>query len=222
MLKRAFVLFLMTVFALSLTVVIGCGGKPEQEAWNVPEPVPEEQEEEEEPPEVEEVEETDEEDAAAQAEREREEARQEAISELEGGVSESGEYTTDPEDMEAILDPNAPGPDNAGPVYFNFDRSNIRDNMMTRMNRNAELLAEFTELSVQVEGHCDERGTDEYNMALGQRRADTCKQFLIDYGIDSGRIDTISYGEERPAVAGVHNDTAWAQNRRAVFVVTGQ
>ncbi len=71
---------------------------------------------------------------------------------------------------------------------------------------------------VLIEGHCDERGTNEYNMALGDKRGRAAKEFLISYGIDAGRIELISYGEERP-FAGGHNEVAWAQNRRAHFVI---
>jgi len=69
---------------------------------------------------------------------------------------------------------------------------------------------------VQIEGHCDERGTPEYNLALGQRRADSTKKYLVNLGIDGSRLSTISYGEEKPADPG-HNEAAWAKNRRAVF-----
>jgi peptidoglycan-associated lipoprotein len=74
---------------------------------------------------------------------------------------------------------------------------------------------------VQVEGHCDERGTNAYNMVLGERRATAAKQYVTTAGVSAGRVSTISYGEERPLDPG-HNEAAWAKNRRAHFVVTGQ
>ena len=74
---------------------------------------------------------------------------------------------------------------------------------------------------VKIEGHCDERGTIEYNLSLGEKRAKAAKDFLIDLGIDAGRISTISYGKERPVDPG-HNEAAWAKNRRAAFTVTSQ
>ena len=73
----------------------------------------------------------------------------------------------------------------------------------------------------QIEGHCDERGTNEYNLALGERRANAAKQYLTTAGISAGRLSTISYGEERPLDPG-HTEAAWARNRRAHFVITGQ
>jgi peptidoglycan-associated lipoprotein len=75
-------------------------------------------------------------------------------------------------------------------------------------------------VTVSVEGHCDERGTREYNLALGERRANSVKNYLVALGVDQNRIQTISYGKERPAVSG-SNEEAWAQNRRAVTVVSG-
>jgi peptidoglycan-associated lipoprotein len=74
---------------------------------------------------------------------------------------------------------------------------------------------------VQIEGHCDERGTTEYNLALGERRANAVREFLMKMGIPKSRIDTISYGKERPSDMG-HDDAAWAKNRRAVFVITSK
>ncbi len=106
-------------------------------------------------------------------------------------------------------------------VYFDFDKSNIRSDQRSAMNRNAELLDKYETVRIQIEGHCDERGTNEYNLALGERRAETAKQYLVDYGISSSRITTISYGEERP-VDPRHNETAWAKNRRCEFVITAK
>ena len=108
-----------------------------------------------------------------------------------------------------------------GTIYFDYDQSFIRDDQRTAMNANAELLFRNQQLSVVLEGHCDERGTDEYNLALGQRRADAVRQFLIDYGIPAQRINTVSYGEQRPAVDGA-NESAWSKNRRCEFTVSGE
>ncbi len=79
-------------------------------------------------------------------------------------------------------------------------------------------MKQYSEVSLTVEGHCDERGTREYNIALGERRAQAMKNYLIGLGVEAGRLSTISYGKERPAVLG-SNDAAYAQNRRAVAVV---
>lgn len=108
--------------------------------------------------------------------------------------------------------------DRLDPIYFDFDRSAIRPDQQAVMEANARWLRDHPDVRVLVEGHCDERGTREYNLALGDRRANSARQFLISLGIDPSRIDTISYGEERPADPG-HNETAWARNRRAEFLV---
>ena len=106
-------------------------------------------------------------------------------------------------------------------VYFDFDRSNIRPDQQSVLEQNARMMSRYETVRVRLEGHCDERGTEEYNMALGQRRADSVEQFLIDYGISRNRISTISYGEMRPAAQG-QNETAWSRNRRVEIVITGR
>ena len=104
-------------------------------------------------------------------------------------------------------------------IYFDFDKSNIRMDQVATMNKNAELLAKYPSIKLSLEGHCDERGTNEYNLALGQRRADAAKNFLATYGIDSSRLSLVSYGEERPVDTG-HDETAWTKNRRCELVIT--
>lgn len=103
-------------------------------------------------------------------------------------------------------------------VYFDYDSSVIQDSQISVMEAKADFLRGNTDVTIIVEGHCDERGTTEYNLALGDRRAARVKSFLMDLGIDSSRIETISYGEERPKALG-HNEAAWAKNRRAHFVI---
>lgn len=103
-------------------------------------------------------------------------------------------------------------------IYFDFDRSNIRLDAREILKANADIFKQNANTKIIVEGHCDERGTAEYNMALGERRAQEAKQYLVNLGIDSSRIATISYGEERPADA-QSTEEAWAQNRRAQFVL---
>ena len=105
-------------------------------------------------------------------------------------------------------------------VYFDFDVSEIRPDMRSELDRKAQFLLEFPTLRIQIEGHCDERGTAEYNVALGHRRAQTTKDYLVSLGVTASRIDTVSYGEERPADARSH-ELAWAKNRRAKFNVIG-
>ena len=106
-------------------------------------------------------------------------------------------------------------------MYFDFDKSNIRDDQRGTINNNAQLLSKYQTVRILIEGNCDERGTNEYNQALGQRRADSARQYLIEYGIATNRISTVSYGEERPVDKG-HDETAWAKNRRAESVITGR
>ncbi len=99
-------------------------------------------------------------------------------------------------------------------VYFDYDKYNLRDDQRNTLDENARRLREFRpEDNVLVEGHADERGTVEYNLALGERRANTVKQYLQDAGVDEGRVSTISFGEERPADPG-HTEGAWSRNRR--------
>ena len=103
-------------------------------------------------------------------------------------------------------------------VYFGFDQYNLTNEAMEVLQEQARFLVDNPEASVVVEGHTDDRGTRDYNLALGVRRAVSVKNYLIANGVDAGRIRVISYGKERPAVVGA-NEAAWAQNRRAVTVV---
>ncbi len=103
-------------------------------------------------------------------------------------------------------------------VFFAFDSSVLDDAARQTLERQAAWLKQFPAVSVTIEGHCDERGTREYNLALGDRRANAVKAYLVALGVSPDRIRTISYGKERPADPG-HDETAWALNRRAVTVV---
>jgi peptidoglycan-associated lipoprotein len=103
-------------------------------------------------------------------------------------------------------------------IFFAFDRSDITSEAQQILQRQAEWLKRYGNVSVTIEGHCDERGTREYNLALGERRAQAAKNVLVALGIPASRISTISYGKERPAVPG-SSEEAYAQNRRAVTTV---
>ena len=105
-------------------------------------------------------------------------------------------------------------------VFFAYDSSALSDNAQEVLDTQVEWLTarKHKNVNVVVQGYCDERGTREYNLALGERRANAVKAYLVAHGVDSSRISTISYGKERPAVLG-NNEAAWAQNRRAVTVV---
>jgi peptidoglycan-associated lipoprotein len=103
-------------------------------------------------------------------------------------------------------------------IHFDFDKYDIRPEDTDTLKQNAALLAKYPNVKIQVEGHCDERGTAQYNLALGERRASSTMQYLITLGISADRLSIISYGEEKPLDPG-HNEEAWAKNRRAHFVI---
>jgi peptidoglycan-associated lipoprotein len=103
-------------------------------------------------------------------------------------------------------------------IYFDFDKSNIRPDAREILKANAELFTKNNAATIVIEGYCDERGTAEYNMALGERRAQETKQYLANLGINISRFETISYGKEKPLDPG-HDEAAWAQNRRAQFLL---
>lgn len=104
-------------------------------------------------------------------------------------------------------------------VFFEFDRSDLNPEARATLDRQAAWLKKYSTVGVTIEGHCDERGTREYNLALGERRAMSVKNYLVADGVGASRVKIVSYGKERPAVLG-SNEAAWAQNRRGVTVVT--
>ncbi|MBN2226360.1 MAG: peptidoglycan-associated lipoprotein Pal [candidate division Zixibacteria bacterium] len=106
-------------------------------------------------------------------------------------------------------------------VYFDFDKFNLVDSAKRALDNNARVLKSNPNVVVMIEGHCDERGTIEYNLSLGEKRANAAMQYLKDLGISGSRMKTISYGKEKPADPG-HNERAWAKNRRAIFKVMSQ
>ena len=127
------------------------------------------------------------------------------------------------EKKEVVVPPPAPppAPPAAVPalanIYFDFDRYNIRPGDAEILKKNLDWLKANANTKVRIEGNCDERGTVEYNLALGQKRADAAKNYLVGLGVDGKKLDTISYGKERP-VCTEHNEACWAQNRRDAFV----
>jgi peptidoglycan-associated lipoprotein len=106
-------------------------------------------------------------------------------------------------------------------VYFDFDKYNLRPDARTALDHDAEMLKEFPDAMIMLEGHCDERGTVEYNLSLGEKRAKAAKDYLVGLGISPDRLSIISYGKERPADPG-HNEAAWAKNRRVEFRIISQ
>jgi peptidoglycan-associated lipoprotein len=111
-----------------------------------------------------------------------------------------------------------PGILQADTVYFDYDSSVIKPSEKSKIGAVADYLKGNAANAVKIEGHCDERGTEEYNRALGERRALAVREELVGLGIDATRVDTISYGKDRPAETG-HDESAWKKNRRGVFVV---
>jgi peptidoglycan-associated lipoprotein len=103
-------------------------------------------------------------------------------------------------------------------IHFDFDKSDIRDDDRPILRKIADWMIEHPSVKLVIEGHCDERGTNEYNLALGDRRASAAKQYLVSLGVSMDRLSTVSYGEERP-ICTEHNESCWQRNRRAHFVV---
>jgi peptidoglycan-associated lipoprotein len=157
--------------------------------------------------------------AAAQAEAERlareeaerrarEEAEREARQREADAMAASARTTEEVRNMVAVM------------IHFDYDKSNIRSDDAGTLDQKVAILQANPSLRIRIHGHCDERGSDEYNLALGNRRAQSAKQYLVSHGIEAGRIDTQSWGEERPLVDG-HDESAWSQNRRDEFEIIG-
>ena len=107
------------------------------------------------------------------------------------------------------------------PAFFDYDKADLRPDARDVLAANAAWLRSHSTVAFTIEGHCDERGTAPYNLALGDRRANAAKEYLVSLGIDAGRVKTVSYGKERPFATG-HDEDSWAKNRRAHFVVTAK
>ena len=148
--------------------------------------------------------------AAAQAERDRqarEEADRVARQKTADSIAALGRAS---EEVRSTL---------AAMIHFDYDKSNIRSDDMGTLDQKVAILQANPDLKIRIGGHCDERGSDEYNLALGNRRAQSAKQYLVSHGIDASRIETQSWGEEKPLVDG-HDESAWSQNRRDEFEPT--
>ena len=103
-------------------------------------------------------------------------------------------------------------------AYFDFDRSDVREDARAALTKDAEFLRSYAQVRVSIEGNCDERGSTEYNLGLGQRRADAAKKYLVSLGISADRMETVSWGKER-SVCSEHNEECWQKNRRAHLVM---
>ena len=129
----------------------------------------------------------------------------------EEGIREPGAFG------ETISEGRTSGP--MLPVYFDFDQFTIREDMKSRMDANAAFLNSNPSVKIEIQGNCDDRGTNEYNIALGEKRAMAAKNYLINMGVDPDRMDVVSFGEERP-LDPAQTPEAWAKNRRDDFVIT--
>jgi len=104
-------------------------------------------------------------------------------------------------------------------IHFDFDKAIIKDEDKASLDSKIAILNANPATHIRISGHCDERGSDEYNLALGNRRATAAKKYLVDHGVDASRIETVSFGEERPIATG-HDEASWSQNRRDEFEIT--
>lgn len=119
------------------------------------------------------------------------------------------------EPLKPLLKPSLSG---LHTVLFDYDQHLLGDEARTAIAANAEILKANPQAQIQLAGHCDERGSDQYNIALGERRAESVRSYLVELGIAAGRLETVSYGEEQPLDPG-HDEAAWVRNRRVEFVV---
>jgi peptidoglycan-associated lipoprotein len=189
-------LYSRSLFVAALAAVAACGGKkpPEQPA---PAPAPAAQPD----------------DQAA-----RDKARADSIEAARRAQAERDKAAADAAAKAAALKASLTQ-DLTAMIHFDFDKSDIKVDDESNLNRKASILATNSAVHVRVSGHCDERGSDEYNLALGNRRAASAKRYLVGKGVDGSRIETVSFGEERPVDPG-HDETAWAKNRRDEFDLT--
>jgi peptidoglycan-associated lipoprotein len=135
-----------------------------------------------------------------------------------GGTRESNTGTSSLKDLQEGKTPTTPASSPLKDIFFDFDRADLRGDARDTLRANADWLKSNPSARVEIEGHCDERGTNEYNLALGAKRAQAAKDYLASLGITGERLSTISYGEEIP-VCREQNESCWRQNRRARFVI---
>jgi len=198
--KRNLVIATLVVFALSSVFLLGSCAKKQL--------ITEEEEVKAPPKEVAKVEE----EKAVPAAKE-EEAKIERLKELEEVKKKE-----EPIDEEKAWMERRAAKFEAEGIFFDFDKSFIKLEYRPVLHEKASFLKDYPDMRVRIEGNCDERGTNEYNLALGDRRSNSAKNFLVSLGIAADRIETISYGEERPRALG-HNEDSWSQNRRDDFVL---
>lgn len=122
-------------------------------------------------------------------------------------------------ELNGTSDENTAGP--LRTIYFDYDSSSLSSAARTTLEEASNFLKESTQVDIQVEGHTDERGGHQYNLALGERRARSVKDYLVALGVNGARVSVISYGKEKPAAFG-HDEESWSRNRRAVFMITAK
>jgi len=202
--KRNLIILTLVVFACSSIFLLSSCAKKQVVA---------EEEEVTAPPE--EVAEVEEEEPSIEIEfREEEEEEVEVAERVEIERPEEVELAERREALPEIEDARLEGES----IYFDFDKSFIKPEYRAALSEKAGILKDNRNIYIRIEGNCDERGTNEYNIALGERRANSAKSFLVSLGISSDRIEIISYGEERPLFLG-HDEDSWARNRRDDFVI---
>jgi peptidoglycan-associated lipoprotein len=208
--KRNLIIAVLVVFAFSSVFLLSSCAKKQvvTEEKEVKAPPKEVAKVEKEEPVVKEVKE-------AEEDKKAEEARLEKLKELEMAKQREAEAKAA---EEKAWQERRIAKVEAESIYFDFDKSFIKLEYRAVLQAKAELLKDDPNIHIRIEGNCDERGTNEYNLALGERRANSAAKFLVSLGISPDRIETISYGEERPLALG-HGGGAWAQNRRDDFTV---
>lgn len=132
------------------------------------------------------------------------------------GIGQAEPLDTKAAEESATMEGRTSGP--MLPLYFSFDSAQIEGDQVATIEKNADFLKANSEISIRVEGNCDPRGTNEYNLALGERRAQSVVKYLVNLGVESGRLTTVSWGEEKLLLFG-QDELSWAQNRRADFVI---
>ena len=211
--KRNLIIAVLVVFAFSSVFLLSSCAKKQvvTEEKEVKAPPKEVAKVEEEKPAVKEVKE-------AEEDKKAEEAKLEKLKELEMAKKREAEAKAA---EEKAWQERRIAKVEAESIYFDFDKSFIKLEYRAVLQAKAEFLKDDPNIHIRIEGNCDERGTNEYNLALGERRANSAAKFLVSLGISPDRIETISYGEERPLASG-HGGGAWAQNRRDDFTVVAK
>jgi len=215
--KRNLIILTVVVFAFSSVFLLSSCAKKQvvAEEAEITAPPPEEEEE------VARVEE--EEEASIEVEFREEEEEEIEVAEraeiVEPEEEELAERIEPEEEVEEVALPERDAAILEGEaIYFDFDKSFIKPEYRAILREKTGVLRDNPSIHIRIEGNCDERGTNEYNIALGERRANSARSFLMSLGIPSFRIETISYGEERPLFLG-HDENSWSRNRRDDFVV---